>query len=238
MYTLEEKHFHGHLYFLSCNNFTGILVEDYCRSLLDLSFKLPEKCVIITFDDGHESDYEIALPHLKRFDFKANFFITTGWIGKQGYMSTHQLRTLEEEGMSIQSHAKTHSFLDEMGVSEICHELEQSKRTLEGILGKKVSFISVPGGRYNRKVIECARKLGYSSVFCSTPFHLRKFDGIYVIGRHIIKYSWGRTDFEKIISIGTFGKAKYIAGYIGKYLLKKILGNKTYYFIWKKYIES
>ncbi len=55
-------------------------------------------------------------------------------------MSSGQLRELKEAGISVQSHAKTHVFLDELWIDEVYRELDQSKSTLEDILGKGVSF--------------------------------------------------------------------------------------------------
>ncbi len=48
---------------------------------MNTSYEIPKKSVIVTFDDGHESDYTLALPLLRKFNFKATFFITTDWIG-------------------------------------------------------------------------------------------------------------------------------------------------------------
>lgn len=173
-YTITEKDFAEHISFLHKNNYQCILVDDYYKSILDGKLKKTNKNIIITFDDGHDSDFELALPILKRYKFKANFFITTDWIGKSGYMTAGQLRNLKKEGMSVQSHAKSHFFLDEMDNGEIHRELGESKERLESIIADKIKFLSFPGGRYNRSVVNAAKKFNYSALFSSHPFQFKK----------------------------------------------------------------
>jgi peptidoglycan/xylan/chitin deacetylase (PgdA/CDA1 family) len=233
-YIIEEKQFLRQLEFLSHHAYTGISAFDYYKSLIDPLCKIPEKSVMITFDDGHESDYTIALPLLKKYNFIANFFITTDWIGKTGYMNPKQLVSLRQEGMLVQSHAKTHAFLDAMNDDEINRELVQSKKTLEDVLGEKISFLSFPGGRYNDAVIQGARAAHYSALFCSRPFAAQRCDDIYVIGRYAIKQQPNSSEFEKAVRLDSFFTKKTRALYSTKYLLKKTLGTSVYYQLWKK----
>lgn len=234
-YTLKEKDFQSHIKFLCANNYKSILVDEYYQSLLNPSLKIPEKSVVITFDDGHESNYTIALPILKKHNFKATFFITTDWIGKSGYMTSKQLEKLKEEGMSIQSHAKTHFFLDEMSIDNIYEELEQSKKVIENILNEKVAFLSFPGGRYNGNVIKCAKELGYHAFFSSLPFSIKRFGDVFLIGRYGMKYSFGEINYKKLFQLNPVERLAIKTAYYGKYLLKKVIGNNIYYYLWKKY---
>jgi peptidoglycan/xylan/chitin deacetylase (PgdA/CDA1 family) len=50
-------------------------------------------------------------------------------------MSADQLRALKKAGMSVQSHAKSHRFLDELGPDDVLMEMKASKQALEGLLG-------------------------------------------------------------------------------------------------------
>jgi peptidoglycan/xylan/chitin deacetylase (PgdA/CDA1 family) len=237
-YTLEEKDFQSHIEFLCTNNYKCILVDEYYQYLLNPSLKIPEKSVVITFDDGHESNYTIAFPLFKKYNFKATFFITTDWIGKHGYMTSKQLKKLKEEGMSVQSHAKTHFFLDEMSIDNIYEELEQSKKVLENILGEKVTFFSFPGGRYNSNVIKFAKEIGYLAFFSSSPFSIKRFGNVFLIGRYGMKYSFGEINYEKLFQLNPVEKLAIKTAYYVKRLFKKVIGNNIYYYLWKRYFAE
>src|SRR5690625_1624246 len=45
--------------------------------------QIPDKSVLITFDDGYKNNYEHAYPVLKKYDFKATIFIITGALQKK-----------------------------------------------------------------------------------------------------------------------------------------------------------
>jgi len=236
-YTLAETDFTAHMEHLRSNGYRPVLVDDYYRSLQDPSVKLPDRSVAITFDDGHESNLTVAVPILRRFGFRATFFITTDRTGTDGYMDVGQLQELKKAGMSVQSHAKTHLFLSELGEAELASELAVSKRVLEGIAGAGVDFISFPGGRYNGAVLEQAKKAGYRACFSSVPFYLKRFDGLFLVGRCAVRYAAGTTTFERVMGMGALGRLSLTAACYAKDLLKKILGNDAYYALWKKYVS-
>ncbi|MGV8048726.1 MAG: polysaccharide deacetylase family protein [Anaerolineaceae bacterium] len=121
-----------------------------------------EKPIVLTFDDGHETNFLNALPVLNQFGFKAEFFITAGWVGRQRYMDSIQLRELKQQGMSVQSHAFTHSFLTELKNDELTRELSSSKQIISEIISDEVAYISYPGGRYNSTVERLALATGYT----------------------------------------------------------------------------
>lgn len=116
---------------------------------------------VITFDDGHATDFVNALPHLLEYGFQAEFYITTGWIGKPRYMNKSQLRELASSGMHIGTHGVTHRYFDELTEAELEHELRESKATLEDILGIEIYGGSVPGGRLHPRTGHIAAAMGY-----------------------------------------------------------------------------
>jgi peptidoglycan/xylan/chitin deacetylase (PgdA/CDA1 family) len=96
--------------YLKTNNYTTILSSD----LSDYQFKgkpLPEKPIILTFDDGYLNNYEKAFPILKKHEMKGEFAIITGMIGNSSYMNWDQIRDLVKGGMGISSHTVHHCYL-------------------------------------------------------------------------------------------------------------------------------
>src|ERR1041384_2350901 len=70
--------------------------------------------VVITFDDGCETDLIVAAPVLKEAGFNATFYVTVEHLGRRGYLSVGQLRELSESGFEIGSHSLTHSYLHDL----------------------------------------------------------------------------------------------------------------------------
>ena len=124
----------------------------------------------VTFDDGHRSNYELALPVLQRHDLRGHFFITAGWIGQRaGYMDWRELRGLHAAGQAIGAHGWTHTLLTHCTPAQLGHELLDARLCLEDGLGHAVTTMSLPGGRSNRRVLEACWAAGYTEVFTSVP---------------------------------------------------------------------
>lgn len=124
----------------------------------------------LTFDDGHVSNYDLAAPALQSRGLTARFFITAGWTGKRlDCMGWAELRSLQEAGHSIGAHGWTHKLLTHCDATELRMELSQSRLTLEDRLGTPVTTMSLPGGRYNRRVLAACREAGYTQIYTSAP---------------------------------------------------------------------
>ena len=143
-----------------------------------------KKPIVITFDDGHETNYFNALPILNEFGFKAEFFITADWIDNPGFMNRKQLLLLKENGMSVQSHALTHNFLTTLNDERLVSELTNSKEKIKQIINSDVKYLSYPGGRYDDRTEKFVSQAGYQGSCISdhgyntvgkNPFRLKRF---------------------------------------------------------------
>ncbi|MDR3746297.1 MAG: polysaccharide deacetylase family protein [Acidobacteriaceae bacterium] len=127
-------------------------------------------CPELTFDDGHISNYELAAPILQSREMAAQFFITVGWTGtKPGYMGWTELRALQQAGFSIGAHGWTHTLLTHCSDDELQVELGKARLTLEDKLGISITIMSLPGGRYNRRVLAACAQAGYTQIYTSAP---------------------------------------------------------------------
>jgi peptidoglycan/xylan/chitin deacetylase (PgdA/CDA1 family) len=122
---------------------------------------LPEKPVIITFDDGDASHYFIAYPILMKYGFTGTFFVTVGALDSPGSLSLMQLKQMHQDGVSIESHTLTHPYLTQLSKYQLQRELRESKVILEEKLNSAVNFIAIPGGIYDNKVIAMVKEAGY-----------------------------------------------------------------------------
>jgi peptidoglycan/xylan/chitin deacetylase (PgdA/CDA1 family) len=124
----------------------------------------------ITFDDGHISNIEFALPLLDARNLRARFFITVGWTGyRPGYMEWSDLRALHAAGQDIGAHGWSHRLLTHCDEKELQTELASARVTLEDKLGTSITTMSLPGGRYNRRVLTACSEAGYTQVYTSIP---------------------------------------------------------------------
>jgi peptidoglycan/xylan/chitin deacetylase (PgdA/CDA1 family) len=190
---------------------------------LEKGSTLPEKSVLITFDDGYIDTYENAYPILKKFGFPATIFIVSDlvgesnqWIQREGgsprkLCNWNQLREMAGNGMEIGSHTATHIKLSDVNSDTAYHEIIDSKKTIETSLGIQAQFFAYPYGLYKEEHKKLVKHAGYR-VACSThsgfnnltedTFMLRRID---VTGsdsllkfKFKLKFGVNRVDFSFI----------------------------------------
>lgn len=129
----------------------------------------PDGAAMLSFDDGCDSDLDIALPQLRRFEFPAVFFVSPALLGSDGYLSWDGVEELVEAGMDVGSHGLDHTWLWHSSEGDIEYQLAASKDLLEQRLDITVDTIALPGGKGGERTERIARKLGYRVVFGSRP---------------------------------------------------------------------
>jgi peptidoglycan/xylan/chitin deacetylase (PgdA/CDA1 family) len=156
-YVLTESEFKAQIEFLRNAGYTGLSVGQERQAP-------GGKNVVITFDDGSASDLLNAAPLLRKAGFGATFYLTSGWIGKPGFLSASQVRELASQGFEIGCHSMTHAYLIDLDDDGLRREIAEAKPQLEEITGTPVDHFSCPGGRYNERVVKIARAAGYKTV--------------------------------------------------------------------------
>jgi len=129
---------------------------------------LPERTVVLTFDDGYASHFEVVAPLLVRYHFSGTFFIAPALIGKSGHMTWEQLRKLVFLGMEIGSHGMSHEPLTTVTRDHLHAEVADSKQLLEQRLGIPIRAIAAPRGFWNREVADAVAQAGYEAAWVST----------------------------------------------------------------------
>jgi peptidoglycan/xylan/chitin deacetylase (PgdA/CDA1 family) len=161
-YVLAESDFRKQMLRMNELGFTGLSLSE---ALLASSSQ--QKGIVITFDDGCETDLLAAAPTLKELQFNATFYVVAGFIGKTGYLSAKQLCELSDLGFEIGSHSMTHRYLSELPEDDLKFEISASKELLEQIISKKVHHFSCPGGRWSKLAAEIAKDSGYETMSTS-----------------------------------------------------------------------
>lgn len=109
---------------------------------------VPEKLVVLTFDDSAKSHFTIVRPVLKKYGFGATFFITEGFdfkTNKTDYMSWEEIAQLHRDGFEIGNHTRDHLGITDKTVSRLSEQLEAiSQQCKQHGITKPVSF-AYPG---------------------------------------------------------------------------------------------
>ena len=126
------------------------------------------KNVVLTFDDGHRSIYEIALP-LIQDRVPSIAFVSTGLLGDDDWIGEAEVRGLAKAGVTIAAHSVHHPNLAGLEPATLERELVDSRRRLQDITGTPIKEMSLPGGHFNAGVMRAVRDAGYERVYCSEP---------------------------------------------------------------------
>lgn len=192
--------------------------------------KLP---VQITFDDGERSQYLNAAPLLAEHGIPATYFVTPGLTGTAAkFLGWDELRALQNAGHSIQSHGWSHKFLTFCSDAELAHELLASRKLLEEKLGAVVEEVSVPGGRWNWRVIKACADAGYRRVYVSDPWVTENMFGIQVMGRFMVRRSTTAAELHKMIQQDWYALRKLRVRSRVKQAIVGLVGDGLYHRLW------
>ena len=184
------------------------------------------KSVAITFDDGCETDLLYAAPLLREMKFGGTFYITTGFLGKPGYLRHSQVRELAGMGFEIGCHSMTHAYLTDLNESDLHREVAEAKTQLEQILGTAVVHFSCPGGRHDRRASDVARKAGYHTVSTSRIHKNSSASDPFALGRIAVMRSTSLARFEEICNGRSLWRMNLEVQ--ARTATRKLLGNSMY----------
>lgn len=209
---------------------------DHIRLLSDAARTAGPR-IAVTFDDGHASIHQHALPVLERFNLPATLFITTGWAGSRpGYLSWSQLAELAHLGHAVESHGCSHALLTHCDDAALAWELRRSKQTLEDRLGRPVTALSLPGGRGDDRVLAACAAAGYQMVYTSDPYaYAAPRQGVEVIGRFMARRDMPAAALAKLLAGNPAPlRALHRRQVLGR-RLKALLGDHLYHWLWTRW---
>jgi peptidoglycan/xylan/chitin deacetylase (PgdA/CDA1 family) len=172
---LTPQRFESQLKWLKENGFTVIPLKEVVDYLQGKRQSLPVKSVVITADDGWQSDYTYLLPLIKKYNIPVTLFIYPQTISQgKNALTWDELKKLQQTGLfDIQGHTYSHpNFKQERKRLSSANyekmvqaELVNSKKVLEEKLGGKISFLAWPFGIYDNYLEQQAAKAGYVMAF-------------------------------------------------------------------------
>ncbi|WP_295393476.1 polysaccharide deacetylase family protein, partial [uncultured Thiodictyon sp.] len=167
----------------------SVLAMDEVLACVTGERPVPPRAVAITFDDGYDNFYEVALPQLQRHGFPATVYVVAGLVGRAAawlpadglpaapLMGAGRLREIRQAGIQIGSHAMSHCPLAGLAAAALAAELTDSRRVLEDLLGEPIRHLCYPYGSHDLAVVEAAAAAGYSTgVTCQRALATSVFD--------------------------------------------------------------
>lgn len=196
--------FADHVAYLHDAGFATITAGELAAIVAGGAGDLPERPVVLTFDDGYGDFYTQALPLLKRNGFNATLFQTTGWVGKEDeakrMMNWRELAEAEQAGIEIGAHTCTHPQLDQLPESTMREEIYVSKSLLEDNLGLKVPGLAYPYGYSNAKVRQVAKDLGYEYAYAVGNALTTAGAGTFTLPRLTVRQSTSMEEFRAMVN--------------------------------------
>jgi len=149
---------------------------------------LPERAILITFDDGAVDFYTNAFPLLQEYNVPAVMHLQSH-VRSAAWLSEAQIRGMANSGLvEFGSHTKYHQYLTRVSEAEAREELEGSKKKIEDVLGDEnaITSLAYPFGLYNDAVKQWASDAGYQMAFTIDGGATQHSDDLMALTRIII----------------------------------------------------
>jgi len=181
-YIVQVAAFKEHIKMLADSGYHTIL-PDQLYAYLTTGAPLPKKPIMLTFDDTDLDQFTIANPTLKKYGFKAVYFVMTVSLGRPRYMTADMVKKLSDEGNVIASHTWDHHRVDKYShnselkiigkngkvtirpVDDWVTQIDKPTKKLEEITGKKIEYFAYPFGIWKKPVLPEIQKKGFKIAF-------------------------------------------------------------------------
>ena len=163
--------FDDQMAYLADDGFTPVSLEQVLAALQG-DAPLPAHPVAITFDDGNQDNFELALPVLEKYHLAATFLIVTGWVGTPGHLTWDEIAAMQQAGMHFGAHTVSHPYLPFLSQSMADTEIRASKAALEAHLGQPVTVFAFPFGHTAPLTTRLVQAAGFGLALGTSPFHL------------------------------------------------------------------
>jgi peptidoglycan/xylan/chitin deacetylase (PgdA/CDA1 family) len=173
-FAVPPTRFAEQIAYLYDHKYTPITVTQLMQARSQNENALPERPVVLTFDDGL-ADFLTALPVLQRYHFPATLYIATAFIGGTSrwlerereswrpMLTWQQVSEVSASGIECGAHTHSHPQLDTLTVARAKEEIERSKKLLEDHLGQEVLSFAYPFGYFTTRIRQLVREAGFHS---------------------------------------------------------------------------
>jgi len=199
--SVSPAQFEQQLAYLHAQGYQAITLYDLLYHLTQ-GAPLPDKPVILTFDDGYRDNYDHAFPLLRQVGFTATFFVITE-VASQGdaeYMTWDQLREMDAAGMDIECHARVHEYLPENDDERLVWQVLGCREAIEHEIGQRPRFVAYPSGHFDDRVMAFFASDNYWGGITTQQGALHSSDALFQIKRLRMRNTTAVGDLAELLA--------------------------------------
>ncbi len=180
------------------------ILPDELYDYLAFGKALPEKPVMLTFDDTDLEQFTLGYTEMKKYNFKGVFFIMTISIGRPRYMTKEMLKQLADEGNAIEAHTWDHSMVIKYDSADWNKQVTEANAKIESITGKPVEYFAYPFGLWKDSSIAPLKERNIKMAF-QLSTKRDSTEPLYTVRRMIVPSNWSAEGTMKAMK-STFNK--------------------------------
>ena len=203
VYSVKPANFAEQMKALSDAGYHSILPAQLYEYLVH-DTPLPEKPVMITFDDTRGEQFSIGAAEMNKYGFKGVFFVMTVSINRPNYLTADEIKKLSDDGHVVGAHTWDHHMVTKYSGDDWNTQLVKPKKKLEDIIGKPVTYFAYPFGLWNKEAIPKIKESGYDMAFILSTKR-DSIDPLYTVRRIIVSGTWSTEGMMKATE-STFNK--------------------------------
>ena len=169
---ITTEAFKDHLEALKVEHFTVLTLGEVVDRMR-AGESLPQRCAVISVDDGYLSFLTDGWPLLKQYGYPATLFVSTDTVGGSDFMVWRDLLLLQEEVVEIGNHSASHAYLldripaetDDEWRTRVAEDLERSQTLFQRHLGKSPRLFAYPYGEFSKELTGLIREAGFVAAF-------------------------------------------------------------------------
>jgi peptidoglycan/xylan/chitin deacetylase (PgdA/CDA1 family) len=198
--------------YLHEQGYVSLTLSQLITHLSQQTCTLPDRVVVLTFDDGFADFLSEALPVLKRYGLVATLYIPTSYVGstskwmwrdgegERPILNWEQIAEVRDQGIEIGAHTLTHPQLDLIPLARARQEIVQSKDILEQRLQQPVLSFAYPYGYHRHAIKRLVREAGFTSA-CAVKYEMsHTADDHFALARLLASNEIGVTELAAILA--------------------------------------
>jgi len=160
--TVSPENFRAQLQYLADAGYHPITLTDLYLYLTQ-GYPLPDRPVVLTFDDGYRDAYEVVFPLLLEYGFPGTFFVLSTPMHQESidYITWAQAKEMSDAGMAIEGHGRDHMDLRGRSNDFLVYQILGIQEAIVYHTGRLPRFFAYPSGQYDANVIAVLKSAGY-----------------------------------------------------------------------------